>query len=100
MTTLVVTNGDSAAGTLRQARLAESNQVIWRDILHCGPVPALPSDALREVRAAYLAGAGLADPNRVRVQFAERDALLEQHDGRFSLWFDANLYNQLQLLEI
>jgi hypothetical protein len=99
-TALVVTNGDSAAGTLRQAGLVDANLVIWRDMLHCGPVPALPADALREVRAGYLVAAGLADPDRVSVQLAERDALLEGHDGLFSLWFEADLYDQLQLIEI
>jgi hypothetical protein len=99
-TTLVVSNTDATAGTLRQARLVEGDLVIWRDILFYGPVPALPPDALRAVRAGYLAEAGLGDPDSVQAEFARRDALLEEHDGRFSLWFGASLCDQLQLIEV
>ena len=51
---LHVTNGDSAAGTLRETTLVE-RVLPWRDALHEGPVPALPDNELRRVRAAFLA---------------------------------------------
>ena len=36
---LIITNGDSAAACMREARL-DGEILPWRDILHEGPVPA------------------------------------------------------------
>jgi hypothetical protein len=97
-TTLHVTNGDSTEHTLAQTRLA-SRILVWRDVLHEGPVPDVPDDELREVRARFLAGAGAGDI--VRRGFDERDAeLTAARDGEYVLWFEADLYDQLQLAQI
>jgi hypothetical protein len=53
--------------------------------------------ALRQVRADFLATRG---PGSVLADLEARDAVLDQHDGRFWLWFEADLYDQLQLIEI
>jgi hypothetical protein len=56
---------------------------------------------LRRIRASYLAGhqsAGHAEATR---QFTERDHALEANrDGEYVLWFEADLYDQLQIAEI
>jgi Domain of unknown function (DUF1835) len=97
-TTLHVTNGDSTEHTLAQTGLA-SRILVWRDVLHEGPVPDVPDDELREVRARFLAGAGAGDI--VRRGFDERDAeLAAARDGEYVLWFEADLYDQLQLAQI
>jgi hypothetical protein len=97
-TTLHVTNGDSTEHTLAQTGLA-SRILVWRDVLHEGPVPDLPDHELREVRARFLAGAGAEDI--VRRGFDERDAeLAAARDGEYVLWFEADLYDQLQLAQI
>jgi Domain of unknown function (DUF1835) len=97
-TTLHVTNGDSTEHTLAQTGLA-SRILVWRDVLHEGPVPDVPDDELRDVRARFLAGAGAGDI--VRRGFEERDAeLASARDGDYVLWFEADLYDQLQLAEI
>jgi len=72
---------------------------VWRDVLHEGPVPDVPDDELREVRARFLSGAGAEDI--VRRGFQERDAALAAaRDGEYVLWFEADLYDQLQLAQI
>jgi hypothetical protein len=72
---------------------------VWRDVLHEGPVPDVPDDELREVRARFLSGARAEDI--VRRGFQERDAALAAAcDGEYVLWFEADLYDQLQLAQI
>ena len=53
--------------------------VVWRDALHEGPVPAVDDAELREDRDARLAAG---------------------RDGDYVLWFEADLYDQLQLAQI
>src|SRR5712691_3568758 len=95
---LHVTNGDST--DVKGTGLAE-RIVVWRDVLHEGPVPDVAPDELRRVRAGFLAGTpGLSEPEVLR-GFVERDeALAAARDGDYVLWFEADLYCQLQLTEI
>jgi hypothetical protein len=73
--------------------------VVWRDALHEGPVPAVDDAELRDVRARFLGGDEGVD--RVRHELEERDtALAEARDGEYVLWFEADLYDQLQLAQI
>jgi hypothetical protein len=99
---LHITNGDSVAGTLRQAGLGPEI-VVWRDVLHEGPVPAeLPLAELGRVRARFVSDSGWATPADSERQFAERDRALlgaVDHDEAV-LWFEHDLYDQLQLLQI
>jgi hypothetical protein len=75
--------------------------VYWRDILHEGPVPAVAPAELRRIRVEYLtchAGNERAEAMR---QFTERDqAVAANRDGAYVLWFEADLYDQLQIAEI
>jgi hypothetical protein len=82
--------------------------VPWRDVLHDGPVPAgLPLEALSEVRARHIAAVGMAGSDvgareQVQRDFARRDAALRRAlaAGGASLWFEHDLYDQLQLLQL
>ena len=87
-----VTNGDIVAERLSAADPART-VVAWRDVLHEGPVPDVPAAELRRVRAAFLdaAEADLAAPGV---------ALDEHRDGAYVLWFEADLFDQLQLIQI
>jgi len=99
MTALHVTNGDATVPGLRATGLAETIMP-WRDVLHEGPVPDVADEELRRVRTAFLAGANAADVGTA-AEFAERDRTLEAHrDGEYVLWFEADLYDQLQLVQI
>jgi hypothetical protein len=75
--------------------------VYWRDILHEGPVPEAAPAELRRIRADYLAAYEGVERADVMHQFTERDQALEANrDGEYVLWFEADLYDQLQLTEI
>jgi hypothetical protein len=89
--TLHVTNGDSTVRGIAQTGLP-GRILPWRDALHEGPVPDVPDDERRRIRAAFL---GVSP-----AVFAERDGILDAHPGDFLLWFEADLYDQLQLVEV
>jgi len=99
---LHITNGDSAGGTLQLAFPADT-VLSWRDCLHDGPVPPdLPLNQLSEVRARFIAECGWAAYEDALKDFRGRDALLARH-GEFDetvLWFEHDLYDQLQLIQI
>ena len=99
--TLHVTNGDSTAASLLQTTLVE-RIVVWRYVLHEGPVPDVGDADLRAERARFLAQADReAGLEPVRRDFEERDAALAAgRDGEYVLWFEADLYDQLQIAQI
>lgn len=90
---LHLTNGDCAIPALRAAGV-EGEILPWREVLHDGPVPALPPDELRAVRERFLGdGARLAERDeRLAVAVAEGEPLM--------LWFEADLYDVLLLVQI
>ncbi len=95
---LHVSNGD--ATDIRGTGLAR-RVLYWRDALHEGPVPALDPERLRRVRAAFLSEAGADDRHEGTEMFAERDRVLAANrDGEYVLWFEADLYDQLQIIQI
>jgi hypothetical protein len=75
--------------------------IFWRDVLHEGPVPAVGPEELRRIRADFLIQAGADDHGEATAMFAERDRILEANrDGEYVLWFEADLYDQLQIIQI
>jgi hypothetical protein len=97
---LHVTNGDSAAQTLLEIEHVQ-RVLPWRDALHEGPVPSTSDDELRRVRAAFLSEDSPDDAGAIRRTLEERDHELEgARDGDYVLWFEADLYDQLQLVQI
>jgi hypothetical protein len=100
--TLHVTNGDSVLYLFRKAGVTGTN-LAWRDALHEGPVPAgLTLEETSGRRALYLAQRGLGSPIKIFHDFAQRDATFRRAAGfaRVVLWFEHDLYDQLQLLQI
>src|SRR5215208_227867 len=96
---LHITNGDATVPGLRGAGL-EGTIMPWRDVLHEGPVPDVADDELRRSRAAFLDRRSAADVG-TEPELAERDRTLERHrEGIYVLWFEADLYDQLQLVQI
>ncbi|HXJ93370.1 MAG TPA: hypothetical protein VMT20_10880 [Terriglobia bacterium] len=98
--TLHITNGDSVQ--LRDTGLP-GEVLTWKDVLHEGPVPCgLSLDQLRPIRAHFLAeGSGqlestilgeLEKRDRTLAGFAEFEEVV--------LWFEHDLYDQLQLIQI
>src|SRR5262249_57910472 len=73
----------------------------WRDARQEGRVPAVGAEALRQVRAAFLVGAHVDDRAEGSDMFAERDRILAANrDCEYVLWFEADLYDQLQIIQI
>jgi hypothetical protein len=99
--TLHLTNGDMTVETLRQTSLG-GDVFAWRDALHEGPVPAGDREGLRAARAGFLADSGWGSPARLERELTERDERLAAALGErpLVLWFEHDLYDQLQLLEI
>lgn len=98
---LHVTNGDCAAERIARADLG-GEILPWRDVLHEGPVPAgLDDDGLRARRAGFLGAPEPAVVKRVLRGLEERDARLGiPSRDEIVLWFEPDLYDQLQLLQV
>ncbi|MBV8374878.1 MAG: DUF1835 domain-containing protein [Candidatus Eremiobacteraeota bacterium] len=102
MATLHVTNGDSVLYSFRKAGIA-GTYLAWHDMLHEGPVPAHASlEETSAVRTRYLAARGYGSPIKVIADFQRRDATLRRSRefDEIVLWFEHDLYDQLQLLQV
>ena len=99
---LIITNGTSAVGAMERAGIP-GEKLPWEDVLHDGPVPAgVDLVALSTVRARFIADCGWGTFAELRERFRRRDARLQQthDDDEVVLWFEHDLYDQLQLLQL
>jgi Domain of unknown function (DUF1835) len=98
---LHITNGDCAVALLSQ--VVQGPILPWRDVLHEGPVRAgMPLEALSRERAQFIADAGWGALSEVLENFQQRDATFRragEHD-EIVLWFEHDLYDQLQLIQV
>jgi hypothetical protein len=98
---LHITNGDCAVAGL--AQVVSGSILPWRDVLHEGPVRAgLSLEALSAERARFIAEAGWGELSEVTHSFENRDAAFRragEHD-EIVLWFEHDLYDQLQLIQV
>ncbi|MFZ1115404.1 MAG: DUF1835 domain-containing protein, partial [Propionibacteriaceae bacterium] len=86
---LHITNGESAGNTLRQTALGGA-VLPWQDVLHEGPVPALPRQKLLRTRARFLANCGWGRQQALLSSLERRDRqLLEalRDNVQVVLWF-------------
>jgi DNA-binding transcriptional MerR regulator len=100
--TLHLTNGDSAGNTLRHTAL-EGIVVAWRDMLPEGPLARVPAPEFRRLRARFLSDCGWGEPAAIEAEMQQRDqtladALAAGH--RIVLWFEQDVLDQLQLLQV
>src|SRR3954449_5045091 len=100
---LHLTNGDSAVSGI-EATGVGGDVVPWRDALHEGPLPADADAAqLRAVRARFLADCGWGDADAIEAGMRARDerlAAARDTGEPIVLWFEHDLYDQLQLLQV
>jgi DNA-binding transcriptional MerR regulator len=99
---LHVTNGESAGNTLRQTGLGGA-VLSWQDVLHEGPVPGVTRQELLRTRARFLADCGWGRQKALLSSLERRDGqfLEALRDGlQVVLWFEHDLYDQLQLLDV
>lgn len=98
--TLHITNGDS----VQIGSTGRGGEVLyWRDVLHEGPVPAgLPLEKLTAVRAKFLTGYRNQGQAEILEQMRARDRTLANSPNYHEvvLWFEHDLCDQLQLLQI
>lgn len=99
---LIITNGDSAVDIMKKAGF-EGHLLPWRDVLHEGAVPNnLDLASLSRIRARFISERGWGQPEQVLRSFRERDSTLQRADNyaKITLWFEHDLYDQLQMLQI
>ena len=99
---LHITNGDSAADLIRQTGLS-GDVLPWRDPMHHGPVPAdVGLDELSRLRIHYLSGGVEGGDTPGSHGFTERDATVARASeyDEVILWFEHDLLDQLQILQI
>jgi hypothetical protein len=100
--TLHITNGDVAATVIEKAAIG-GEVLPWRDVLHEGPVPAgLSLEQMSEIRAQFIADCSWQTLEKARADFRARDSKLAsfRKHQEVILWFEHDLYDQLQLLQI
>lgn len=99
---LNITNGDSAVEIMKQAGIV-GVFLPWRDVLHEGPVPQnLSLEELSRVRAQFIINQNWGPAETIIQSFIDRDNQLKSF-SRFEkviLWFEHDLYDQLQILQI
>jgi hypothetical protein len=99
---LNITNGDHAVTRMQEAGV-QGKIIPWRDVLHEGPVNAsLSLHDLSELRALFIAERGWDDFAHVSGDFDQRDRTLKELDSfsEIVLWFEEDLYDQLQLIQL
>jgi hypothetical protein len=98
---LNITNGDGAGGLLRASDI-EGDILVWRDLMFEGPFPeGLDLEATSQCRTAYFDATYLKDDDPAKT-FEARDRQLgtASQYAEVTLWFEHDLLDQLQLLQI
>ncbi|SNY93669.1 hypothetical protein SAMN04515647_3981 [Cohaesibacter sp. ES.047] len=101
MATLIITNGTSAADLLREAQIGDAI-LPWEDVLHEGPVPDADDTLFAAIRSKALADGYVHTEASVMETFKNRFDILRAHQDfdRIDLWFEHDLYDQLQILQV
>ena len=99
---LNIVNGDMAIEIMKKAHI-NGNFLPWRDFLHEGPVPKSSSIyQLSKIRAKFMYKQGLGFLEQLQEDFYQRDNILENYHKyeKIILWFEPDLYDQLQLIQV
>jgi hypothetical protein len=99
---LHITNGDAAVPGIRASGV-EGPVLVWLEVLHEGPVPAgLTLHELSAVRSRFFSDLGWDDDEPASGRMAERDRMLMTagSEDEVVLWFEHDLYDQLQLIQL
>src|SRR5439155_23599302 len=105
VSTLHITNGSSAGDTLQT--FVDGQVVLTHDVLHEGPAPHVEGDAWHATRARFLADTYDPNVDAIRADLARvdrtiadqaRSASLSGDRDAIVLWFEHDLFDQLQLI--
>jgi hypothetical protein len=100
--TLHITNGDSVLYSWKKGGLLGTH-LPWRDALHEGPViGGMRLEEFSRIRGDYLAARGYGNAIKIHRDFEKRDAIVRRaaEFDEVVLWFEHDLYDQLQMLQI
>lgn len=99
---LNITNGGSAVEIMKQANIP-GVLLPWNDVLHEGPIPSkLSLEELSKIRARFIFDRGWGVLEKITESFTQRDHELKSFNeyDKVILWFEHDLYDQLQILQI
>ena len=99
---LNIVNGDTCIEIMKTAGI-EGDFLPWLDFLHEGPVPKeLSLDELSNIRAKFISNFISDNFKKIQKEFQARDEKLNAYKSydKVILWFEHDLYDQLQLLQI
>lgn len=99
---LNITNGDCAVEIMKKANIS-GVFLPWCDVLHEGPVPNnLSLEELSKVRAQFIIERNWGTPDKIIESFMQRDNELKSFRKyeKVILWFEHDLYDQLQIIQI
>jgi len=102
METLNIVNGNACIGIMKEAGI-EGDFLPWNDFLHEGPVPKeLSLDELSHIRAKFISNFKVGSFREIYREFQKRDEIIKSYKNyqKIRLWFEHDLYDQLQLLQI
>lgn len=97
-----ITNGDCAVDALRRGQIS-GDFLVWLELLHEGPVPpTLGLADLTALRAQFFVeqGFGTSEAVSARLQQRNNGLLHSSHYEETVLWFEHDLYDQLQLIQL
>ena len=99
---LNIVNGDMSVEIMKKAHI-NGDFLPWRDFLHDGPVPqSFSLSQVSKIRAYFIHEQGFGTLEQLEQEFEERDKILKNYHKyeKIILWFEHDLYDQLQLLQI
>jgi len=100
MSLLHVANGHATTGLIELSGVP-GHTMVWCDPLHDGPVPGgVPDDELLRVRAEFLAASDEAIDDVVADLRYWRSAIDRQDYDELVLWYEHDLFDQLNLIQI
>jgi hypothetical protein len=100
MSLLHVANGHATTGLIELSGVP-GRTMVWCDPLHDGPVPGdVPDEELLRVRAAFLASSDETVDDVVADLRYWRSAIDQQDYDELVLWYEHDLFDQLNLIQI
>ncbi|CAA6815942.1 MAG: Unknown protein [uncultured Sulfurovum sp.] len=100
--TLNIVNGDTCINIMKKAGI-DGDFLPWKDFLHEGPIPIeLSLEEFSKIRAKFITHYGLGTLQEINLNFLTRNLKLASYHNykKIILWFEHDLYDQLQLLQI